>query len=65
VTGVLRTEDAVGQISGAQLGASLTSYAITYAIMFVAYMVVLTHLAGKGAGAAEPHPEQGFVRGAA
>jgi hypothetical protein len=33
--------------------------------MFVAYMVVLTHLAGKGAGAAEPHPEQGFVRGAA
>ena len=65
VTGVLRTEDAVGQISGAQLGASLTSYVLTYAIMFVAYMVVLTHLAAKGAGAAEPHPEQGFVRGAA
>jgi len=65
VTGVLRTEEAVGQISGAQLGASLTAYGITYAVMFVAYMVVLTHLAGKGAGAAEPHPEQGFVRGAA
>ncbi|HEV8096801.1 MAG TPA: cytochrome ubiquinol oxidase subunit I [Burkholderiales bacterium] len=65
VTGVLRTEDAVGRISGAQLGASLTAYGITYAVMFVAYMVVLTHLAGKGAGAAEPHPQQGFVRGAA
>jgi cytochrome bd ubiquinol oxidase subunit I len=65
VTGVLRTEDAVGRISGAQLGASLMSYAITYAVMFVAYMVVLTHLAGKGAGAAQPQPEKGLVRGAA
>ena len=65
VTGVLRTDEAVGQASGAQLGASLMSYVLTYALMFVAYMVVLTHLAGKGAGAAEPHPEQGFVRSAA
>jgi cytochrome d ubiquinol oxidase subunit I len=54
VTGVLRTADAVGQISGAELGASLTGYLITYAGMFAAYMVVLTHLAGKGAGDAEP-----------
>ena len=65
VTGVLRTDEAVGQVSGALLGASLMSYVLTYALMFVAYMVVLTHLAGKGAGAAEPHPEQGFVRSAA
>src|SRR5688572_20529951 len=65
VTGVLRTEDAVGQVSGAQLGASLTAYVITYSIMFVAYMVVLTHLAGKGAAAAQPLPEKGLVRGAA
>jgi cytochrome d ubiquinol oxidase subunit I len=48
VTGVLRTADAVGGASGAQLGASLTGYVITYAGMFLAYMVVLTHLAGKG-----------------
>ena len=65
VTGVLRTDEAAGQVSGAQIGASLMSYVITYALMFVAYMVVLTYLAGKGAGAAEPHPEQGFVRSAA
>jgi cytochrome bd ubiquinol oxidase subunit I len=65
VTGVLRTEEAAGQISGAQLGASLTAYGITYAVMFIAYMVVLTHLAGKGARAAQPHPAQGLVRGAA
>ncbi len=49
VTGVLRTKDAVGEISGAQLGASLTGYILTYALLFVAYMIVLTHMAGKGA----------------
>jgi cytochrome d ubiquinol oxidase subunit I len=53
VTGVLRTADAVGKISEAQLGASLTGYLITYGIMLLAYVVVLTHLAGNGSGAAK------------
>ena len=60
VTGVLRTADAAGDISGAQLGASLTLYIVTYALLFVAYIVVLTHLAGEGASAeakAPPGPE--------
>ncbi len=48
VYGVLRTADAAGPISGAELGASLTGYALTYGIMFIAYMVVLTHLSAKG-----------------
>jgi cytochrome d ubiquinol oxidase subunit I len=48
VTGVLRTADAVGKASGAQLGASLTAYVATYAAMLLAYMVVITHMAGKG-----------------
>ena len=48
VTGILRTADAAGSVGEAQLGASLTGYVITYALMFIAYMVVLTHLAGKG-----------------
>ena len=51
VTGILRTADAVGHASGAELGASLTLYIITYSTMFIAYMVVLTQLAGKGAHA--------------
>jgi cytochrome d ubiquinol oxidase subunit I len=55
VTGVLLTADAAGPVSGAQLGASLTGYILTYGLMLVAYMVVLTHLAGKGSGA-EPRP---------
>jgi cytochrome d ubiquinol oxidase subunit I len=54
VQGVLRTAQAVGEISGAQLGASLTGYILTYAGMFIAYMVVLTHLAGEGTGEGPP-----------
>ena len=54
VTGVLKTADAAGPISGAQLGASLTGYIVTYSVMLVAYMVVLTHLAGRGGGPHEP-----------
>jgi cytochrome bd ubiquinol oxidase subunit I len=49
VTGLLRTRDAVGDISGAQLGASLTGYILTYATLLIAYLVVLTHMAGEGA----------------
>jgi cytochrome d ubiquinol oxidase subunit I len=48
VTGILRTKDAVGAASGAELGSSLTAYVLTYAGLLVAYMVVITHLAGKG-----------------
>jgi len=51
VTGVLKTADAVGSAPGAALGASLTGYVITYTVMLIAYLVVLTHLAGKGADA--------------
>jgi cytochrome d ubiquinol oxidase subunit I len=49
VSGILRTADAAGAASGAELGASLTGYVLTYFVLLVSYMVVLTHLAGKGA----------------
>ncbi len=48
VTGILRTADAAGEVSGAQLGASLMAYVLTYSAMLLSYMVVLTHLAGRG-----------------
>ncbi len=54
VTGMLRTRDAVGDISGAQLGASLTGYILTYSTLLAAYFVVLTHMAGKGAATDPP-----------
>jgi cytochrome bd ubiquinol oxidase subunit I len=48
VTGILRTADAVGEVSGAQIGASFTAYVLTYSALLLSYMIVLTHLAGKG-----------------
>jgi cytochrome d ubiquinol oxidase subunit I len=49
VTGILRTSEAVGAISGAQLGASLTGYVSVYIVLLLAYFVVVAHLAGKDA----------------
>jgi cytochrome d ubiquinol oxidase subunit I len=64
VTGVLRTAQAVGDISGAELGASLTGYILTYVLMFIAYIVVLTHMAAEGARQAPP-PTSWAATGAA
>jgi len=50
VTGILRTRDALGAVPDAELGASLTGYVLTYGLMLLAYIVVLTHLAGEGSG---------------
>lgn len=47
-TGLLRTADAVGDASGAKLGASLTAYILTYAALLISFVVVITHMAGKG-----------------
>jgi cytochrome d ubiquinol oxidase subunit I len=48
VVGILRTADAAGSASGAEIGASLTGYVLIYSALLLSYMVVLTHLAGKG-----------------
>jgi cytochrome d ubiquinol oxidase subunit I len=49
VTGLLYTADAVGDLTGGEVGASLTAYVLTYTVLLISYVVVLTHLAGKGA----------------
>jgi cytochrome d ubiquinol oxidase subunit I len=51
VTGILRTSEAAGHVGEAALGASVTGYVLVYAVMLLAYMVTLTHMAGKGAQA--------------
>src|ERR1041385_1842041 len=48
VTGILYTEDAVGSVTGGEGGASLTAYVLTYTVLLISYVVVLTHIAGKG-----------------
>ena len=62
VSGILRTADATGSASGAQLGASLTGYVLTYTLMLLAYMIVLTHMAGKGG--ARDDPRAAIIAGA-
>jgi cytochrome d ubiquinol oxidase subunit I len=57
VTGLLRTRDAVGEVGAGALGASLTGYILTYGALFIAYMVVITHMAGKGATPDDPAAE--------
>jgi cytochrome d ubiquinol oxidase subunit I len=47
VTGILRTAEAAGEASGAELGASLTGYVLTYTLLLLSYMIVITHLARK------------------
>jgi cytochrome d ubiquinol oxidase subunit I len=62
VTGVLRTADASApNISGAQLGASLTGYILTYGALLIAYLVVITHMAGSGASPDDPALESAAV----
>jgi cytochrome d ubiquinol oxidase subunit I len=48
VTGILYTADAAGDATGGQVGMSLVAYIFTYTILLISYVVVLTHLAGKG-----------------
>jgi cytochrome d ubiquinol oxidase subunit I len=48
-TGLLRTADAVGDVPAQYLGASFVGYVFVYGVMLLAYLVVLTHMAGKGA----------------
>ena len=47
VTGILRTSEAAGEASGAELGASLTGYVLVYTLLLLSYMVVITHLGGR------------------
>jgi len=47
VTGILRTAEAAGEASGAELGASLTGDVLIYTLLLLSYMVVITHLARR------------------
>jgi len=49
VTGVLRTEDAVGPIAASHVGFTLVVYVVLYVVLMIVYLGVLTHLALKAA----------------
>jgi cytochrome bd-type quinol oxidase subunit 1 len=50
----LRTADAVGDVAPQQLGATFAGYVFVYAVLLVAYLVVVGHLAAEGPKAAAP-----------
>lgn len=54
VYGMLRTEDALGPVGPAKLGASLTAYLIVYGVLLLSYIVVITHLARVGGRSVPP-----------
>jgi len=57
VSGLLRTAEAAGEVAGTKIGMSFTAYVITYTALLISFMVVITHLAGRGEQAA------GMVKG--
>lgn len=57
VQGILRAGDAVGDLPPAQVGLTLTAYLVTYAVLLVAYVGALLHLARQAASPPVPSPE--------
>jgi hypothetical protein len=47
VPGILYTEMRSAASAGGECGASLTAYVLTYTVLLISYVVVLTHIAGK------------------
>lgn len=68
VTGVLSTSEAVSDVPGMVLFGSLSAYVAVYAVLLVAYMSTLVHLARKagrptdGGDTRTPFPMPGLVR---
>jgi cytochrome d ubiquinol oxidase subunit I len=60
VTGVLTTAEAASAVPAAMIGTSLAMYLAIYAVLIVAYLSVLFHLAAKAKhGLAPPAPRGG------
>lgn len=64
VTGVLKTADAVGPIAGGQVAFTLAIYLILYALLLIAYLGVLVHLALKAAKDGDTSPLPGAMNAA-
>jgi cytochrome d ubiquinol oxidase subunit I len=53
VTGVLMTRDAASDVPAAMIASTLALYLLTYALLLVAYVAVIFHLAKKGGAPAD------------
>ena len=59
VTGVLRTEEAVGPVAASNVGFTLAIYVVLYIVLMIVYLGVLTHLALKAAKDGDQSPLPG------
>ncbi|TYR29724.1 cytochrome ubiquinol oxidase subunit I [Mesorhizobium microcysteis] len=59
VTGVLRTEDAVGPVAASHVGFTLAVYVVLYVVLMIVYLSVLTYLALKAAEDGDQSPLPG------
>jgi len=59
VQGVLTTDAAVGDVAAAAVASSLALYLVVYAVLLVAYLATIVHLARKAAGAGTLPPARG------
>ncbi|MEX4006466.1 cytochrome ubiquinol oxidase subunit I [Neoaquamicrobium sediminum] len=59
VTGVLRTEEAVGPVAASNVGFTLAIYIVLYIVLMIVYLGVLTHLALKAAKDGDQSPLPG------
>lgn len=60
VQGVLKTADAVTQVPGAMVGATLGAYLLLYAVLIVAYIKVVFYLAAKAGEGDKKIKEEAF-----
>ncbi len=56
VTGVLRTDEALGPVPGSHVALTLAAYLILYALLLITYLGVLVHLALKAAKDGDSSP---------
>lgn len=56
VTGILRTDEAIGPVVGSHVALTLAGYLALYAVLLVAYLGVLVHLALKAAKDGDTSP---------
>lgn len=59
VTGVLRTEEAVGPVAASNVAFTLAVYVLLYVVLMIVYLGVLTHLALKAAKEGDQSPLPG------
>ncbi len=64
VTGVLKTADAVGPVAGGHVALTLAIYLVLYAVLLVAFLGVLVHLALKAAKEGDSSPLPGVMNAA-